>query len=181
MLRDHVHGAHERLDGLIGALGTKRDYDRYVLGMAAFRSAAETALEIRPYPVWLSDWRPVSTRAALARDMTSLCLLPLEVPEIAPPETGSSLLGMLYTLEGSALGARIIAKRAMALGFDEAHGASHLALQTGAPENWRKFLTLLEEAPEFDPDEAGAAALLLFSHAYNALTRVACAGSQAYG
>ncbi|GBR07162.1 MULTISPECIES: biliverdin-producing heme oxygenase [Asaia] len=180
-LRAHVHEAHESLDGLIGGLETERDYLRYLAGMAAFRISAEAAVEARRFPSWLKDWRPVSTRLALEKDVETLRLSCPPVSALAPPETDSGLLGMLYTLEGSALGARLIAKRAKALGFDEDHGATHLAVQTAAPANWRVFLDLLEAAPVFDLDEAGAEASRLFRHAYDAMMLVDRAEEKVHG
>jgi len=180
-LRMHVHEAHESLDSLIGALETKRDYRRYLSGMAAFRFAAEAAVESRCFPLWLRDWRPVSTRSALEKDLAALRLPSMTVPSLVPPATDSELLGMIYTLEGSALGARLIARRAMALGFDEHNGASHLAAQTAAPANWRLFLDLLEAAPIFNLDEAGEAASRLFQHAHDAMILVDRAGEEIHG
>ncbi|WP_336945694.1 biliverdin-producing heme oxygenase [Asaia sp. HN010] len=180
-LRARVHEAHENLDGLIGALETARDYQRYLMGMAAFRLAAEAAIEICRFPSWLDAWQPISTRVALKEDLATLRLPCVTVPALAPPETDSGLLGMLYTLEGSALGARLIAKRAKALGYDEVFGATHLAVQTAAPENWRVFLDLLEAAPVFDLDEAGAAASRLFRNAYDAMILADHAGDKVHG
>ncbi|WP_148301343.1 biliverdin-producing heme oxygenase [Asaia prunellae] len=181
MLRSRVHRAHEELDTLIGALETSRDYRRYLRGMAAFRLAAESATDAAFFPSWLKGWRPVSTRVALEKDLATLKLAPLFMSAIAPPDTESALLGMLYTLEGSALGARLIAKRAALLGFTEAHGASHLAVQTGTPGNWRAFLDLLEDAPVFEAEEAGRAASSLFGFAYNAMILVDRAGDEVHG
>ncbi len=172
MLREHVHEAHERLDFLIGPLATAHDYERYLRGTAAFRLAAESAFENVAYPGWLRGWRPVRTGHALKKDLATLRLALPIVPVITPPSGDSALLGMLYTLEGSALGARIIARRAAAIGYTEAHGASHLAHQTAAPANWKVFLERLEDAPVFDLDEAGSAASMLFRHAYDAVTLV---------
>lgn len=164
-LRRHVRHAHEQLDTLIGDLETRQDYLRYLRGIAAFRIAAEKALSAVAYPEWFDGWRPVSTVSALQHDLKVLALRMPDMPEIVPPCGESSLLGMLYTLEGSALGARLIARKAAALGFDACNGANHLSVQISAPENWRVFLALLEKAPLFDEDEAGSAASALFRHA----------------
>ncbi|CDG39156.1 MULTISPECIES: biliverdin-producing heme oxygenase [Asaia] len=171
-LRAHVHEAHEQLDHLIGELASVGDYRRYVAGVAGFRLAAENALHGQIYPTWFEGWRPVSMQRSLSEDLRCLGIVPPEMRAIAAPATDSELMGMLYTLEGSALGGRVIARRAAVLGFDTAYGASHLAEQTAKPENWRRFLDLLENAPEFDADEAGRAAATLFRHARDAVKQV---------
>lgn len=180
-LRRHVHDAHEQLDALIGELETRGDYLRYLRGIAAFRIAAEQALRAVAYPDWFDGWRPVSTVSALQEDVRILGVEVPDMPAIAPPNGESALLGMLYTIEGSALGARLIARRAGALGLDSRNGAGHLAVQTGAPENWRVFLALLEKAPVFDEDEAGSAASALFRHAGNAVKMADRAEEELHG
>lgn len=181
LLREYVHDAHEELDSLIGDLTTHSAYHRYLRGIAAFRFAAEKALAHTDFPAWFDGWRPVTTAVSLQHDLDSLDLVPPEAPVIAPPRGDSAMLGMLYTLEGSALGGRVIARRAAALGYHATNGAGHLGVQTGAPENWRVFLALLEKAPVFDADEAGAAASVLFRHARDAVTLADRAEEKLYG
>lgn len=181
VLRRHVHHAHEQLDALIGNLETRQEYRRYIRGIATFRIAAEKALDHVTYPDWFDGWRPVSTVSALQYDLRVLTLTLPEMSQICPPRGESALLGMLYTLEGSALGARLIARRAAALGFDASTGAKHLSVQTGGGENWRVFLALLENAPVFDEDEAGAAASVLFRHARDAVTMAERAEEELHG
>jgi heme oxygenase (biliverdin-IX-beta and delta-forming) len=74
-------------------------------------------------------------------------------------------VGLLYVLEGSSLGARLIARQASRLGFDESFGARHLALQARSLENWRIFLGLLEAVEPLDMSRAVNAAILTFRSA----------------
>jgi len=53
-------------------------------------------------------------------------------------------LGIAYVLEGSGLGARLLARRAAELGFDGGCGARHLAAQTSDMARWPAFLDRLE-------------------------------------
>ncbi|GBQ87602.1 biliverdin-producing heme oxygenase [Asaia krungthepensis] len=180
-LRRRVHEAHEQLDHSMGDLGSAQDYERYLKAIAAFRFAAEHALAGHDYPEWFGGWRPVATSAELEKDLEVLGLAAPVMPPIQRPGTESELLGMLYTLEGSALGARLIARRAAALGYDGSNGASHLSHQTSSPDNWRDFLLLLEKSPEFDEEEAGSAASTLFRHAREAVTLVDRAEEEVHG
>ncbi len=54
------------------------------------------------------------------------------------------VLGALYVLEGSSLGAKWVARRAAALGVDHHHGAFHLGHQIADPNAFGNFLHLLE-------------------------------------
>ena len=81
---------------------------------------------------------------------------------------GDRLFGALYVLEGSSLGARILFKRAQALGLSAAFGARHLALLSGSIDGWRSFLDRLEGADPFGLELAVTA-----SHATFALARTA--------
>ena len=66
-------------------------------------------------------------------------------------------------LEGSALGARILVKRAASLGFSDAFGARHLCAQTADPTAWSRFVELLDRwvmtSTEEDECIAGAKAV----------------------
>ena len=54
------------------------------------------------------------------------------------------LLGVLYVLEGSSLGAQLLVKQAALLGLSEHNGARHLASQTSDPKRWPAFVKILE-------------------------------------
>ena len=62
---------------------------------------------------------------------------------------GDALYGVLYVLEGSALGSRVLFERAQALGLSATHGARHLA-QASAIDSWRNFLTHLETGADLE-------------------------------
>ena len=85
----------------------------------------------------------------------------------------AELLGALYVLEGSALGARLIMKSAQALGLGATFGARHLAAQAGDALAWRSYLDLLLNAPLDDAGEATLhrAAAAVFDHFAYAYSR----------
>ena len=82
-------------------------------------------------------------------------------------ETGA-LLGTLYVLEGSTLGARLLVRRAAALGLDETNGAEHLKKQSSDLGNWNAFAALLDSAEDVDDEMMARAAMATFAHALNA-------------
>ena len=90
--------------------------------------------------------------------------------------TIAQTLGVLYVLEGSALGARLLLRRAEALGMNSKFGARHLALQTAMPTAWPNFLSILEAASldiaqEAECVGAAIATFTLFERAYGSALR----------
>ncbi len=130
-LKEATSSAHAALDALVGGFATVGDYRRYLAGIAAFRLPVEAWLSNNALPPAFADWEP-----GLVRDELKADLADLETPEpgiarpFAPPE-GEGVVGLLYVLEGSTLGARLLAKRAETLGFSADFGARHLFLQAG--------------------------------------------------
>lgn len=73
------------------------------------------------------------------------------------PRDGAELLGKLYVLEGSSLGARLIVGYAANLGLSAGHGARHLHAQANERQAWRRTCALLDEA---DLDAGGEARMI---------------------
>lgn len=147
---------HERLDGGIGPLHSDGEYRRFLIGSHAFRAALEPAL--RPD----CGWQALELEPALRADLADLDLTPAPVP-VAPRLDGiAAQAGALYVAEGSALGARLLYRRAQALGMGPAHGARHLAVQTSETRRWSRFLDWLETGGA-DPAQALAAANAVFA------------------
>lgn len=82
---------------------------------------------------------------------------------LALPATISSLMGMIYVVEGASLGAQILVKQASLLGLGEEFGARHLFVQSGSLDNWKVFLSLLDKTPAFDKEQAVDSARNLFA------------------
>jgi heme oxygenase len=170
-LRERTATTHAALDAEVGALTSRAAYGRYLTGLAAFRGPIERDLATRPLPAGFGSWRPTRIDAAIAADARDLGIAPPDPgPCDASPATGSGLLGMLYVLEGSALGARILQRQAAGLGLDARFGARHLAVQTASPEAWRGFCAILEAWPDFDLDEAARSAAATFTRARRAFS-----------
>lgn len=167
-LRERTAAAHAALDEQVGRLDSMGRYADYLKGMLQFRAPVEEAVATP-----LVDWRPRTLATAIRADLADLRLPVPAAParrELHPYSAcPSGLLGILYVLEGAALGARLLYRDARALGLSDSHGARHLALQAADAGAWRGFLALLERSPVFDLDRAASAALATFALAHHAL------------
>lgn len=159
-LRAHTADRHQKLDDAVGAFDTIAGYARFVRQSHRFRAATEDAI---PSSV---DWTVIPLAALLAQDLDDLDEPPgAPIPFPVAPVDPAYWLGVAYVLEGSALGARLLVRRAVALGFSDAHGARHLAVQAETGSRWRDFQSRLEAAPAAAHQAmlAGAAATFDFA------------------
>ena len=162
MLRDRLRAAtfqdHAALDAAVSALDfeTAFGYAGFLWASAAALIPLELALERAGVGGWLEDWPLRSRRAALALDLADLGV-PVPVSNLQPTPTRAFGVGLLYVLEGSRLGARVLAKRVRGAGAD-----SPIAYLTHGDDArpWRSFLTWLEAQPKVGlrTDEAIAGA-----------------------
>ncbi|MFT4012204.1 MAG: biliverdin-producing heme oxygenase [Paracoccus sp. (in: a-proteobacteria)] len=156
-LMNRTRDLHRRLDQGLGEFAAPQDYHAYLRGSFAFRTALEAVLPLA------QGWPMLALSQSLRADLGDLDLDPPEpprAPELAA--THSALAGALYVIEGSALGARVLQRRAQALGFGPDHGARHLDLQTRDRARWPQFLAWLESQPA-DEDQAVASANAVFA------------------
>ncbi|MDF2114812.1 biliverdin-producing heme oxygenase [Roseiarcaceae bacterium H3SJ34-1] len=167
-LRAQTAQCHAELDRAIGSIENVAAYARYVQAMHAFRSSAE-AYSSADLPPAFADWRATRLAGLLQLDLADLRLPAIAPPRLDLPGGTSSLIGLLYVLEGSALGARLIIKSAAALGFTATHGARHLAVQAAPDSGWKAFLTLLDQAPNIDRELAAQGAIATFACAREAV------------
>lgn len=162
MLRDRLRAAtskdHEALDALASAFDfeTASGYSGFLSASAAALFPLELALERAGVEDWLRDWPLRTRRAALARDLAALgASVPVAKPEATPSRAFGA--GLLYVLEGSRLGARVLARRVR-----EAEPDLPVAYLTHGDDAhpWRSFLTWLEAQPKVGlrTDEAIAGA-----------------------
>ena len=163
------------LDGLVGAWETRADYGHYLQGIADFRISMDQMLAGFEYPPEWGGFRPVDIHRELNKDLSSFGLAARRnTLEWTGDRDREELLGLLYTLEGSNLGAQILLRRATALGFSTENGCAHLARQAAAIGNWRQYLDLLENTPDLDMDRVGEAACIAFDLARQSFERVVC-------
>ena len=141
---------------MVGGLPDLSAYKAYLKAMIAFRPGVERAVADADWPAtW--RWRPTLVGPDLLADAADLGMEPGSSATVPTPAGTSALLGMLYVLEGSNLGATILRRRAEALGLGDAFGARHLGTMA-RHGGWRGFLTQLESSPDFSLDEAAGAA-----------------------
>jgi heme oxygenase (biliverdin-IX-beta and delta-forming) len=159
LLRSDTREIHQRLDDHVGGFETREDYADFVERSLRFRAVAE--LSCSGYPAWT----PLLLADDLRHDLGDLGLSPASGPvEGLDLPTSAAKLGGLYVLEGSALGARLLMRRAESLGLTDQYGARHLAHQTGDATRWKRFVAVLDRDDE-DPEAVLAGALAVFEHA----------------
>lgn len=157
-LRDATREAHERLEGRLDILSRMQTLEgrrALVRGFHGLHAGAEAVLA-----PWLDgieglDFVHRRRTARLAEDLAELNAGPPLAPcPVAAPRSTAEALGLLYVLEGSSLGARVIRKQAAAQGQDMT-GLSFLdpyGPQVG--EKWKSFLAVLARECPADDDQA---------------------------
>ncbi len=171
-LRERTAVAHGELDASVGVLDSMDRYTRYLAGQYRFRAGMENLLARASFPDWFEGWRPMPLAGALRADLDALGIDPPAPSDGGPGDrlaSDAGLVGVLYVLEGAALGARFLHRSVQGLGLTADTGARHLDLQTGG-ESWQGFLDLLGRAL-IDREEAAEAAVATFAFARGAFTK----------
>ncbi|KQS65542.1 hypothetical protein ASG39_10090 [Rhizobium sp. Leaf371] len=171
-LRESTADAHAALDDMIGAFDSLSSYKTYLRGMSAFRLPVETMLADRTWPEDLDLWSKQAFGALIRADLADLDIAADEAVPVPPIGAArEDMLGMLYVLEGSALGARLLYRRAQALGLRADFGARHLAAQAEKSDRWPRFLHLLESIDAIEIDRVANASRATFTVAETAFRR----------
>lgn len=167
LVRDRTSSSHAKVEATVGAFEDLDGYRRYLRGSYVFRNSLYGTMTGLRWPEQFALWAdPDGLRELMRNDMEDLAMDPspplfaLQMPPISSDLEG--LLGMLYVVEGSSLGARILFRRAQKLGLSGSFGARHLSAQADSVERWRRVLELLESAPELDLDRLVAASETTF-------------------
>lgn len=168
-LRDQTRSAHASLDRTVGRLTSPERYKAFVLGSYAHRQPVEAQLQSVAWPVAFGDWRPCPLSSLIAADLDDLELQRPAVQPFPLSNDIASLVGVAYVVEGSALGAQLIWKMAVALGYDALRGSRHLARQDGSLANWRSLLAIMDMMEGIDRRVAVAAANATFEQATSAM------------
>ena len=171
ILRNHTAATHAALDAQVGGFSTLEEYRHYLRCLRDFRAPVEQALRRLTPPVSLGGWSLQPIGAAIDADLADLGTPPETAPaaaDLQPSDAAGWWLGTLYVLEGSSIGARLLLRRAEALGLTADHGARHLALQAGDKDAWPRFMALLDAAQPDDLEPAKTAASDTFALALRA-------------
>jgi heme oxygenase len=157
-LRGATGASHVRLDARFAqGLRNARHYRIYLLGMQAFTANAERALAAATLgPSW-RPWREPLRAPWLDEDLAALELAPLPAGPALAIECDADAAGLLYVIEGSALGATQLLGDALSLGHQAGSGATFLHRHGGfgAGKRWRDFVRCLECA-DFDAHDERA-------------------------
>jgi heme oxygenase len=149
-------------------------YSRYLHATLLARSSMELRLAANGvadlYPIWPRR----QIRQLVEMDLVDLGPMAEHEPADADHTAMSpgAILGALYVLEGSALGARVIARRVEAIGMGPTFGGRHLTQQSAEPTAWPTFLGLLEAttltaAQDEDCIREAASTFKCFLHHYS--------------
>ena len=188
--RDRLRGAtgtaHVRLDTRFAqGLRTHAQYRTYVLGMRAFIANAERALAAAALQPGWRAWRDPARTAWLDDDLSAIGLPPLSDGPPLSVAGDADAAGLLYVIEGSALGATQLLGDAQALGHGPGTGATFLSRHGGfgAGKRWRAFVADLERA-DFDPGseramlESAARAFACAEHEFHRADRAHTASNE---
>lgn len=172
-----IHRAIDQQIGSAGFLVSRTGYNAYVLATLHARRAVERQLEQSAAAEFFPAWEDRRLTGVLEQDLADLQLADSGDCQAGQRLSRGGVWGALYVLEGSALGARILARRVAALGVSGELGARHLARQTSDTGAWRRFVTALDAAPLSPAEEieCDAAALAVFGRFKAAYRRLALA------
>lgn len=163
ILRDATSDAHRELDAQLSAfdLTGLSGYRRFLCASAGALLPLESALAEAGVDHIFPDWPQRSRRAAIATDLGRLGTIAAATVSV-PPLTRSGVLGTMYVLEGSRLGAKFLLKT-VADASDPRIVAATLYLRHGTGKRlWQSFLSKLE-SEICDEAEVIAAARVAFA------------------
>lgn len=149
LLRRRTSAQHDHVETLAGGgmLASRDGYVRFLNGSYSARAALEPVLDAAGAADVFAAWPGRRIAALIAADLGDLGERPPGSIATAPEIAGrAELLGSLYVVEGSSLGARVLVNSVQAFGMIAAHGARHLHHQASDRSAWRQFMTILDGA-----------------------------------
>ncbi|WP_375310545.1 biliverdin-producing heme oxygenase [Bradyrhizobium sp. A5] len=158
-LRDATAAAHRDLDAQLTSfdLAALSGYRRFLQASAGALLPLEAALVEAGVARMFPDWPERSRSAAIAADLGRLGSGAQSTVSVRPL-TRSGVLGTMYVLEGSRLGAKFLLK-AVADAADPRIGEASAYLSHGAGQRlWQSFLAKLGAEGACDEDDAIEAA-----------------------
>jgi len=163
-LRDATAAAHRELDAQLSSfdLTVFSGYRRFLQASAGALLPLEATLVAAGVATMFPDWPERARSAAIAADLERLGSA-AEPTVSVPPLTRSGVLGTMYVLEGSRLGAKFLLK-AVADAADPRIGEATGYLSHGAGKRlWQSFLSKLQSEEACDEDEVIEAAHVAFA------------------
>lgn len=156
IIREATCSSHSRLDAALAKLDLAVPvyYEGFLRSQANALFPVEAALESGGIESILPDW-PLRIRTpALQHDLDALSLTcqPLPTPEF---ESAAQMLGAVYVLEASRMGARVMLARLAEHPDSDAMNATAYLRHGFGKRFWPSFLTVLETDPAAQNDPAG--------------------------
>lgn len=139
-LRDATRPQHDAVDRIYSGfdLSSASGYGQFLRAHSSCLSAIELALGERAQAL-LADWPMRSRRDLLAADLAAMGVEPGATMASPSFPDAAAVLGGLYVLEGSRLGAAVLIRRL-------APGApSQFLSDRGEPNAWRSFMATLDQ------------------------------------
>lgn len=176
-LRAATDVMHRRLDAHVekgGFLDSIAGYRDYLGRTLRVRRAMEGILDVSGAASLYPAWPGRRIAHAVASDLADLGGVDETESVLETGRLGrGGVLGALYVLEGSSIGARLIARRVAALGAAAERGARHLDLQAADTKAFQAFLVILENTRLESGEETECMASAIdtftrFEHAYTA-------------
>lgn len=159
LIRDIVSQAtrssHRRLDLALSwlDLGKPRYYAGFLRGQAEALFPLEASLERHGIAQIMTDWPQRMRTPALEHDLAAMDVAcdPLPAPQFSGV---ADMLGALYVLEASRMGARVMLARLAQHPESSAMGATAYLRHGFGRRFWPSYLTLLENHPDAQADTA---------------------------
>lgn len=154
-LKRATDAAHRRVEGVVQAasmFASREGYHRYLAATFKMRAEFERLLDVAGAAQIWPEWPRRRIAALVAHDITDLGKIAPQTRELPENFTcrldAGELVAILYVLEGSALGARVLVKLASEIGLSAGYGARHLFTQAGDRDAWRSFTAMMSELSE---------------------------------
>lgn len=155
-IREATRMSHSRLDVALAKLDLAIPlyYEGFLRSQAEALFPLEAALEANGIESLIPDWIQRIRTPALERDLATLNITcnPLPLP---PFGSAAEMLGAVYVLEASRMGARVMLARLAEHPDSDAMNATAYLRHGFGKRFWPSFLTLLEAHPAAQSDTAG--------------------------
>lgn len=155
-IREATRMSHSRLDVALAKLDLAIPlyYEGFLRSQAEALFPIEAALEANGIESLIPDWTQRIRTPALERDLATLNITcnPLPLP---PFGSDAEMLGAVYVLEASRMGARVMLARLAEHPDSDAMNATAYLRHGFGKRFWPSFLTLLEIHPAAQSDTAG--------------------------
>ncbi|MDE5463479.1 biliverdin-producing heme oxygenase [Bradyrhizobium sp. CSS354] len=163
-LRDATAAAHRELDAQLSSfdLSVFSGYRRFLQASAGALLPLEAALMDADVGKMFPDWPERARSAAIADDLGRLGGAAQSTVTVLPL-TRSGVLGTMYVLEGSRLGAKFLLKTVADAGDPRISEATAYLSHGVGKRLWQSFLVKLASEEACDEDEAIDAARIAFA------------------